>query len=135
MSDFITALGLVFVIEGLVYAFVPGHLKAMMALMQATSDDTLRFGGLIAAAFGVGVGWLARTMVGSLNRDRALLAGDAHWTLLNPRKLTEIWDYEWNGETGSGRGGRRPAGIRGFRRFRAAGACASAANSTASLDR
>jgi uncharacterized protein YjeT (DUF2065 family) len=65
MSDFITALGLVFVIEGLVYAFVPGHLKAVIALMQTTSNDSLRFGGLIAAAFGVGLVWLARSVLGS----------------------------------------------------------------------
>ncbi len=65
MSDFITALGLVFVIEGLVYAFVPGHLKAVMALMQSTSEDSLRLGGLVAAALGVGLVWLARSMLGS----------------------------------------------------------------------
>jgi uncharacterized protein YjeT (DUF2065 family) len=65
MSDFITALGLVFVIEGLVYAFVPGHLKAVIALMQATSNDNLRLGGLVAAAFGVGLVWLARSVLGS----------------------------------------------------------------------
>ncbi|MBK1865393.1 DUF2065 domain-containing protein [Aestuariivirga sp. YIM B02566] len=65
MSDFITALGLVFVIEGLLYAFVPGHLKAVIALMQNTSDDALRLGGLIAAAFGVALVWLARSVLGS----------------------------------------------------------------------
>ena len=65
MTDFITALGLVFVIEGLVYAFVPGHLKAVMALMQSTSEDSLRLGGLIAAAFGVGLVWLAKAVLGS----------------------------------------------------------------------
>ena len=65
MSDFITALGLVFVIEGLFYAFVPGHLKAVIALMQNTSDDALRLGGLIAAAFGVALVWLAKSVFGS----------------------------------------------------------------------
>lgn len=65
MSNFITALGLVFVIEGLLYAFVPGHLKAVIALMQSTSDDALRLGGLIAAAFGVGLVWLAKSVFGS----------------------------------------------------------------------
>ena len=64
MVDFLTALGLVFVIEGLVYAFVPGHLKAVMAMMQASSEDSLRFGGLIAAAFGVVLVWLARSFLG-----------------------------------------------------------------------
>jgi uncharacterized protein YjeT (DUF2065 family) len=65
MGDFITALGLVFVIEGLVYAFVPGHLKAVIALVQSTSDDRLRLGGLIATAFGVALVWLARSVLGS----------------------------------------------------------------------
>jgi uncharacterized protein YjeT (DUF2065 family) len=65
MSDFVTALGLVFVIEGLVYAFVPGHLKAVIALMQSTSDDSLRLGGLVAAALGVALVWLARSVLGS----------------------------------------------------------------------
>jgi uncharacterized protein YjeT (DUF2065 family) len=65
MIDFITALGLVFVIEGLVYAFVPGHLKAVIALMQSTPNDSLRLGGLAAAAFGVALVWLARSVLGS----------------------------------------------------------------------
>lgn len=60
MSDLVTALGLVFVIEGLLYAFVPGHLKAVMALMQSIPEDSLRLGGLIATALGVALVWLAR---------------------------------------------------------------------------
>ena len=65
MSEFVTAVGLVLVIEGLVYAFVPGHLKAVIALMQSTSDDSLRLGGLVAAALGVALVWLARSVLGS----------------------------------------------------------------------
>ena len=64
MSDFVTALGLVLVIEGLLYAFVPGHLKAVMALMQSTPDDSLRMGGLVATAVGVALVWLARAVLG-----------------------------------------------------------------------
>ena len=64
MRDLVTALGLVFVIEGLVYAFVPRHLKAVIALMQSTSEDSLRLGGLAAAAFGVAVVWLAKSVLG-----------------------------------------------------------------------
>jgi uncharacterized protein YjeT (DUF2065 family) len=37
----------------------------VIALMQATPDDSLRLGGLIAAAFGVGLVWLARSVLGS----------------------------------------------------------------------
>ena len=64
MSDFLTALGLVFVIEGLLYAFVPGHLKAVMTLMQSTPEDSLRMGGLIATAVGVALVWVARSVLG-----------------------------------------------------------------------
>ncbi len=64
MSDFVTALGLVFVIEGLLYAFVPGHLKAVIALMQSAPEDSLRMGGLIATAVGVALVWLARSVLG-----------------------------------------------------------------------
>ena len=59
-----TAVGLVFVIEGLLYAFVPRHLKAVMALMQSTPEDSLRMGGLIATAAGVALVWLARAVLG-----------------------------------------------------------------------
>ena len=47
MTEFVTALGLVLVIEGLLYAFVPGHLKRMMAMMQNIPDETLRMGGVV----------------------------------------------------------------------------------------
>jgi uncharacterized protein YjeT (DUF2065 family) len=63
MSDFVTALGLVLVIEGLLYAFVPGHLKSVMALMQAVPEDSLRLGGLVATAAGVALVWLARAVL------------------------------------------------------------------------
>jgi len=58
------ALGLVFVIEGLLYALVPGHLKTMMRAMENVPDETLRTGGLMAIGFGVFVVWLMRAMVG-----------------------------------------------------------------------
>ena len=64
MTAFVTALGLVLVIEGLLYAFVPGHLKRMMAMMQNIPEDALRTGGLIAMAAGVALVWLARAVLG-----------------------------------------------------------------------
>ena len=54
----IVALGLVFVIEGLLYALVPGHLKTMMRAMENVPEETLRTGGLVAIGFGVFVVWL-----------------------------------------------------------------------------
>jgi uncharacterized protein YjeT (DUF2065 family) len=55
--EIVMALGLLLVIEGLLYALVPGHLKAMMVSIQKLPDDQLRMGGLAAMALGVGVVW------------------------------------------------------------------------------
>ena len=60
IPDLLMALGLVLVIEGLLYALVPGHLKAMMQSVQKLSDDQLRIGGVAAMAAGVAVVWLVR---------------------------------------------------------------------------
>jgi hypothetical protein len=60
MSDFIVALGLVLVIEGIVYAAFPSSLKRMMESALGTPDSMLRAGGLAAAATGLFVVWLVR---------------------------------------------------------------------------
>ena len=60
MPELLLALGLVLVIEGLLYALVPAKLRAMMASMQKLSDDQMRMGGVIAMAIGVAVVWLVR---------------------------------------------------------------------------
>jgi uncharacterized protein len=57
----LTAFGLVFVIEGLTYALVPGHLKRMMTGILALSDEQLRLAGTGALAIGVLMVWLARS--------------------------------------------------------------------------
>jgi uncharacterized protein len=64
MIELATALGLVLVIEGLLYACVPGSLKRLMLQMQAVPDDTLRMAGVAAVAIGVGLVWLARAVLG-----------------------------------------------------------------------
>ena len=63
MSDLVTALGLVLIIEGLVYAAAPARFKAMMARLDEIPDETLRIGGLIAVALGVAIVWLARQAI------------------------------------------------------------------------
>ncbi len=63
MSDLVTALGLVLIIEGLVYAAAPARFKAMMARLEEIPDETLRMGGLIAVAVGVAIVWLARQAI------------------------------------------------------------------------
>jgi len=60
MSELVTALGLVLVIEGIGYALTPGRFKAMMALAAQIPEDRLRTGGIIAVAVGVVVVWIAR---------------------------------------------------------------------------
>ena len=63
MSDLVTALGLVLIIEGLVYAAAPARFKAMMARLEEIPDETLRMGGLIAVAVGFAIVWLARQAI------------------------------------------------------------------------
>lgn len=60
MSDLLVALGLVLVIEGLIYAAFPGALKRMMAVALEMPDANLRTGGVFAVALGVFVVWLVR---------------------------------------------------------------------------
>ena len=53
LEKVLTALGLVLVIEGLLYALVPAQLRGMMASVQKLSDDQLRIAGVAAMATGV----------------------------------------------------------------------------------
>ena len=62
MPALLMALGLVFVIEGLLYALVPGHLKNMMRAMENVPDETLRIGGLAALGFGVFIVWVVQSL-------------------------------------------------------------------------
>jgi len=62
IPDLLMALGLVLVIEGLLYALVPGHLKAMMLALQKLSDDQLRIAGVAAMSLGVAVAWIVRSV-------------------------------------------------------------------------
>jgi hypothetical protein len=60
MLDFLAALGLVFVIEGLVFAAFPEQAKRAMASVVATPETTLRAIGIGSAIIGVVVVWLVR---------------------------------------------------------------------------
>ena len=62
-QNLLMALGLVFVIEGLLYALVPGHLKNMMKTMKNVGDDALRMGGLAAVGFGVFMVWMVKAFL------------------------------------------------------------------------
>ena len=60
MTDFLVALGLVFAIEGLVFAALPGAAKRAMASMLDAPDATLRVVGVASAVIGVLLIWLVR---------------------------------------------------------------------------
>jgi len=64
MADLIVAIGLVLVIEGLLYAAFPDRMKKMMSLALSMPDNSMRTGGLFAAASGIIIIWLARWFIG-----------------------------------------------------------------------
>ncbi|WP_350334933.1 DUF2065 domain-containing protein [Coralliovum pocilloporae] len=60
MNDLIVALGLVFVIEGALYALMPSRMKSILVQMIPMPDHVLRRAGLAAAFFGTLLVWLVR---------------------------------------------------------------------------
>ena len=60
MSDFLAAMGLVLVVEGLVYGGFPGLAKRLAAEVLGMPENALRIGGLAAIAVGVCIVWLVR---------------------------------------------------------------------------
>ena len=57
----ITALGLVLVLEGLVYAIFPRQMKTMLKSIIDYNDNTLVLVGISLALFGLILIWLVRT--------------------------------------------------------------------------
>ena len=64
MAQFLVALGLVFVIEGLVFAAFPGPAKRALAAMMESPDSYLRIVGIIGAVAGLVIIWLFRSTAG-----------------------------------------------------------------------
>ena len=60
MADFLAALGLVFVLEGVVYGGFPNLARRMAAAVTGMPEGTLRMAGLISVAAGVAIVWLVR---------------------------------------------------------------------------
>ena len=60
MLDFLTAVALILVIEGVVYALFPDAMKRMMAQVLTLPDGSLRWAGLAAAVLGIFFVWLIR---------------------------------------------------------------------------
>lgn len=63
MSELFTAIGLVFVIEGLVYALAPGLVKKFASLIERIPEDAMRVNGMWAIGAGVLIVWLSRSFL------------------------------------------------------------------------
>jgi len=61
MIEFFTALGLAFVIEGIIYAAFPDFMKRMMVQILSLPTPSIRTTGLTLAITGVTIVWLAKT--------------------------------------------------------------------------
>ncbi len=60
MDDLLTALALVLVIEGVLYALFPAGMRRMIEQALAIPEPQMRAAGLAAAVLGVGLVWLLR---------------------------------------------------------------------------
>ncbi|WP_186419339.1 DUF2065 domain-containing protein [Bosea sp. CS1GBMeth4] len=60
MTDFLAALGLVFAIEGLLFASIPELAKEALRSASETPAERMRLIGIVSAIVGVGMVWLVR---------------------------------------------------------------------------
>ena len=60
ISTLITAFGLFLIIEGLLYAIFPNTMKSMIGKMLNSSNETLKWTGIISAVIGLIIIWLAK---------------------------------------------------------------------------
>lgn len=60
MNDFVVALGLVLVIEGLLWALFPRAGRTLLETMSEMDEGVIRAAGALAIAAGVIVVWLVR---------------------------------------------------------------------------
>ena len=60
MWDFLAAVGLVFVIEGLIYAAFPEQMKKLLLQLHAQPAMRIRIVALVCAAFGLALLFLVR---------------------------------------------------------------------------
>ena len=62
MQTVLLALGLVLVVEGLVYALAPNIVEEMLATLRALSEGQRRSLGLAALALGLALVWIAKSL-------------------------------------------------------------------------
>lgn len=60
MTDLVVAIGLVLVLEGLLYAAFPTTMRVMITEVLRQPENALRWAGVIAAGLGVLVIWAVR---------------------------------------------------------------------------
>jgi uncharacterized protein YjeT (DUF2065 family) len=60
MRDFLVAIGLVLVIEGLIFAAIPGFAKRLAASALEAPEAAMRIAGVASAVLGVLIVWLIR---------------------------------------------------------------------------
>ena len=60
ISTLITAFGLFLIIEGLLYALFPNIMKSMIGKMLNSSNETLKWTGIISAVIGLIIIWLVK---------------------------------------------------------------------------
>jgi uncharacterized protein YjeT (DUF2065 family) len=59
-ADFLIGVGILFVIEGLLFAAMPGWMRRAMASVVATPDNILRATGIGSAVVGLILIWIVR---------------------------------------------------------------------------
>ncbi|KZY30480.1 hypothetical protein A3731_24805 [Roseovarius sp. HI0049] len=62
MATFFLALGLVLVVEGLVYALAPSLVEQLLAALRALPEDSRRLIGLGSIAVGLVLVWCAKSL-------------------------------------------------------------------------
>ncbi|WP_307437670.1 DUF2065 domain-containing protein [Labrys monachus] len=61
-GDFITALGLAFAIEGVLFLAFPDPVRRMMVSVATSPNAQLRIAGFISAVIGIAIVWIVRGM-------------------------------------------------------------------------
>lgn len=60
MTDLMVGLGLVLVIEGMLYALFPGFMARAVKAVLEMPENQIRISALVMAIFGIVIVWLAR---------------------------------------------------------------------------
>jgi uncharacterized protein YjeT (DUF2065 family) len=58
IAQVLAGLAVVLALEGLLYAAFPAVMRRAVAAIAAVPEQRLRYGGLAAAAIGIGVAWV-----------------------------------------------------------------------------